>query len=296
MKRNELKMKDTWRLEDLFINTNEWKKACQELEQRISHIPDYYGTLGQGAELLYAYLSFQSDTEQLFEKIYVYANLKYHEDTANADSQKLTDRADWFMTAYNQADAFFVPELLAIPDEKLERWVKLPILKDYQVYLQEIIRKKEHMLSKEEEALLAGVYEIANAPSSVFSMFDNADLKFPDVVKKDGTSLPLTHGTYMVYMKDGNREIRKQAFQGLYHTYGAYENTLASLYAANLKQELFFSRTRKYGSSLEKALDSSQIPVNVYDNLIDTVGKHLKPMYQYMDIRRKALGVSSLHM
>lgn len=296
MKRNELKMKDTWRLEDLFINTNEWKKACQELEQRISHIPDYYGTLGQGAESLYAYLSFQSDTEQLFEKIYVYANLKYHEDTANADSQKLTDRADWFMTAYNQADAFFVPELLAISDEKLERWVKLPILKDYQVYLQEIIRKKEHMLSKEEEALLAGVYEIANAPSSVFSMFDNADLKFPDVVKKDGTSLPLTHGTYMVYMKDGNREIRKQAFQGLYHTYGAYENTLASLYAANLKQELFFSRTRKYGSSLEKALDSSQIPVNVYDNLIDTVGKHLKPMYQYMDIRRKALGVSSLHM
>lgn len=296
MKRNELKTEDTWRLEDLFLSLDDWKNACKDLEERILKIPDFYGTLGQGVDSLYAYLSFQSDTEQLLERIYIYANLKYHEDTKNADSQKLTDRADYFMTAYNQADAFFVPELLSIPDEKLVQWVHMPVLADYEGYLLEIMRKKEHMLSKTEEELLAGVYEIANTPSTVFSMFDNADLKFPDVVKKDGTKLPLTHSTYMVYMKDEDQNVRRQAFQGLYHTYQAFENTLASLYAANVKQELFYAKTRKYGSSLEKALDSSQIPVSVYDNLIEMVEKHLKPMYKYMDIRRNALGLSKLHM
>ncbi|MDD6207663.1 MAG: oligoendopeptidase F [Clostridiales bacterium] len=296
MKRNELKTEDTWRLEDLFLSLDDWENACKDLEERILKIPDFYGTLGQGVDSLYAYLSFQSDTEQLLERIYIYANLKYHEDTKNADSQKLTDRADYFMTAYNQADAFFVPELLSIPDEKLVQWVHMPVLADYEGYLLEIMRKKEHMLSKTEEELLAGVYEIANTPSTVFSMFDNADLKFPDVVKKDGTKLPLTHSTYMVYMKDEDQNIRRQAFQGLYHTYQAFENTLASLYAANVKQELFYAKTRKYGSSLEKALDSSQIPVSVYDNLIEMVEKHLKPMYKYMDIRRNALGLSKLHM
>ena len=296
MKRSEVKTEDTWRLGDLFSNVTEWEKACEELNRRIQEIPRFYGTLGQGADSLYAYLVFQSETEQLLEKIYVYANLKYHEDTANADSQMLAERADAYMTAYNEKDAFFVPELLAIRDEELKEWLENPAFADYREYVMEIIRKKEHMLSKEEETLLAGVYEIANTPSNVFSMFQNADLKFPELVEEDGTRHPLTHGNYMVYMKDARQSIRRQAFFSLYHTYEAYQNTLASLYASNVKQELFYAKARKYGSSLEKALDSSRIPVNVYKNLIAIVGEHLGAMYRYMDVRKRALGLSELHM
>lgn len=296
MKRKEVKPEDTWNLEDMFSDIPEWEKACGELEGSIGQIPEYCGTLGRGLDSLSAYLKFQEKNERLLEKIYVYANLKYHEDTANADSQKLADRADRLMAEYNRADAFFVPELLGIPDGQLKQWLAEPILADYRVYLSEIVRKKEHMLSRDEETLLAGIYEIANAPSSVFTMFNNADITFPDIVLEDGTEKPLTHGNFMVYMKEQNRDIRKQAFHGIYSTYAAFEYTLASLYSANLKQELFYAKARKYGSSLEKALDSSQIPTKVYHGLIDTVQDNLEPMYRYMDIRRRALGLSRLHM
>lgn len=296
-KRTEQNPKDCWAIEDLFESDEQWKNEFDALKEEIKQVEKYKGRLAEDAFELLNYLKLEDALSVRLEKIYVFANQKYHEDTANGNYQGLSSMAQGLMTEFEGLTSFAEPEILEIEEKRLKAFLhENKELALYQIYLDEITRKRDHILSLESEKILADAGEMANGPDDIFSMFNHADLKFPDVVTGDGRKLPLTHGKYISYMESSDRELRKSAFMNLYHTYKKYENTLASIYRANLKQEYFFAKTRKYDSSLAMALDGSQIPLSVFDNLIETVHQYMPLMHQYVKLRKDRLKLSEIHM
>ena len=204
------------------------------------------------------------------------------------------------MSAYvelNAASSFATPEIMAISDETMEQfYADCPALERYRRCLDNIRRRRAHVLSPAEEKLLAAAGEMASAPDNIYGMFNDADVTFPDAVDSEGNRHPLSQGTYISYMESSDRALRKSAFENLYHTYGAYKNTISAVLSAQVKQLQFFAQARKYNSSLEASLDATNVPVAVYTNLIEAVHKNMDKMYRYVDLRKKLLGVDELHM
>jgi len=195
-----------------------------------------------------------------------------------------------------EATAYIEPEILAIPEEQLKAMLDSEVLAKYRTYFNRLLRKKEHILSSEMEELLAGAAEVGQGARDIFMMFNNADIKFPTITGEDGNPVEITHGKYVSLLESQDRSVREAAFKGLYESYGKFINTIAATYKANVKQESFFAKARKYPSSLAAAFDHSAIPVSVYDNLIETVHKFLPAMHKYVSIRKEKLGVDELHM
>ena len=269
----------------------------EEIKKLTEELKGYQGRLGNSAEELYGYLSLNDKVDQLLERVYVYANQKNHEDTANSVYQDLSDKATNLMMMVSSALSFATPEILEIPEEKIRTFYKEKMeLLQYQRLIEEIFKDKPHTLSAEMEELLAQTAEIADGPDNTFSMFNNADIKFPVIQGEDGEEIEITHGRYSKLMESSDRRVRKETFEGLYASYKKFKNTLASLYSTNVKKDIFYAKARNYNSSLERALDGSRIPVNVYTNLIEAVHENLPAMYKYMEIRKKALKVDELHM
>ena len=201
------------------------------------------------------------------------------------------------MVMAESSSAFAEPEILEVSEETIDAFYKeQPELLKYQRAIDEILRKKAHTLSKEEEKILADAGEIAVGPENIFSMFNNADIRFPAIKDTEGNELPVSHGTFIQLMENKDRNIRKQAFESMYHTYQQFGNTVASIFTSHLKQEHFFAKTKKYDSVRAMHLDQGNIPEGVYDNLIETVHKHLPAMHRYMAERKMLLGVEELHM
>jgi len=296
-KREEMKTEDCWAIEDLYANDEEWAADAQRLEKKVEEFSRYKGRLGENSQVLFQMLEAYSEINEFFERIYIYANQKLHEDTGSSKYQQLSGEAQVLMTGLNSQTAYVVPEILEIPEEVLNRFLEEDDrLSVYKMFLHTIIRRKEHTLSVRQEEFLAHVEELAKGPGNIFGMFNNADITFPSIHDEQGNQVPLTQGRYVTYLESNNRRVRKEAFTSLYQSYGQFKNTLAATFDANVRQAAFFTKERNYGSSLEAALDKSNIPVAVYDNLIKTVHEKLPSMYRYMDIRKKALGVDELHM
>lgn len=297
LKRSELKEKDTWRIEDIYATEEKWKEEYQSIKEMIKQLSSVKGRLGESAEILFDYLELHCTISKLFERVMVYANQRYHEDTSNSFYQNLVDMSSSLEVEIMNAEAFAEPEILMIPEEKLHLFIEeKQELKIYQRYLFEIMRRKKHTLSEELESVLAQTAEITKAPDTIFSMFNNADAKFPSIQDEDGKEIKVTHGTYAILIRSSNREIRKKAFQSLYSVYEKYKNTLASIYATNVKKDIFYAKIRHYNSSIEMALDEGNIPCSVYTNLLDAVHESLPSLHRYMTLRKKALGVEKLHM
>lgn len=295
--REEVKEEDRWAIEDLYPGKEAWEKDVEKLRHSIEKLEQYQGTLGLGSRTLCDMLRDYSDASQLFERIYVYANQRLHENTADSTFQKLSGEAQVLMTLLNSKTAYIVPEILDIPEDRLTAWMEQDQeLLQYKIFLKNILRQKDHILSKEMEELMAKVDELAQGPGNIFSMFNNADIQFPSITDEEGNEVPLTHGRYAGYLESDCRRVRKDAFLSLYHTYRQFENTLAATYDANVRHAVFEAKERNYGSSLEAALDGSKIPTEVYDNLILTVHEHMPLMYRYLELRKRALGVEELHM
>lgn len=296
-KRSEIAQEYKWKIEDLFADDMQWQKEVEEIQALKETLKSYQGRLGESAETLYEYLSLSDQLDQLMERVYVYANQKSHEDTGNSIYQDLSDKATNLMMEVSSALSFATPELIQIPEETVKRFYKEKMeLLQYQRMIEEIYKDKPHTLSSEMEELLANTAEIADGPDNAFSMFHNADLKFPTIVGEDGEEIEITHGRYSKLMESSVRRVRKETFDGLYSSYKKFKNTLASLYSTNVKKDIFYAKARNYHSSLERALSGSRIPLDVYKNLIEAVHDNLPAMYQYMKIRKKALKVDELHM
>lgn len=296
MKREEIPQQYQWKMEDLYATNDAWEADFLKLQNGIKEIRKFEGTLKESAENLLNMQETCDELNELAENIYVYANQRMHENTANSYYQGLSGRAQLAMVQLSEATSFIEPEILDIPEEQLREMLEDERLKKYAVYFGRLLRRKAHVLSKETEELLAGVSEIAEGPQDTFMMFNNADVKFPVITGEDGEPVEITHGKYAQLMESQNREVRKAAFQGLYEPYGKFRNTLAATYRANVKQAGFFAKTRNYPSSLAAALDDSAIPTAVYDSLIESVHAHLPAFHEYVKVRKKKLGLEELHM
>lgn len=295
--RSEADPKYTWALEDVYANNDLWKADLEKARALPEQLAAYKGHLGDSAQKLLEFLQLGDDISVLFDALYGYAQRRSDEDTANSLYQGMTSQAMSAMVAVDAASSFETPELLAIPDETLEQFYKdEPALETYRLCLTRIRNKRAHILSDAEEKLLAAAGEMSQAPDSVYSVFADADLKFPAAIDKDGNSHPVTHGTYIPLMHSADRVLRKSAFESLYSVYGQFRNTAAALLSAQVKQLKFYADARKYDSTLQASLDGNYVPTEVYTNLISAVHENMAPMYRYVDLRRKLLGVDELHM
>lgn len=296
-KRSEVDKKFTWAIEDLYASDDLWQKDFDKVREMLSRAMEYQGRLSKSGDILLSFLQLSDEINRMLERIYVYANQKCHEDTANAVYQDLASRANALSVQVSSALSFSTPEILTIPEETLVQFYhENEELKLYEFYLQDILRLKPHILSMEMEELLADAGEIAEASGNIFSMFNNADIKFPEIQDENGESVRITHGRYGQLLESNDRRVRREAFEGVYASYNGFRNTLAAAFSANVKQEVFFANARKYSSTLERALDSANIPTEVYTNLIAAVHENMGLMHRYVSIRKRLLGVEELHI
>jgi oligoendopeptidase F len=295
--RSEIPVEETWRLEDIFPTDEAWEQEFQEVKKMIPKLAEYQGRLGESADVLYEALQYQDEVSMRLGKLYTYAHMRYDQDTTNAFYQGLNDRATSLYSEASSAMAFIVPEILAIDEAKLRSFLEeKQELKLYEHALDEINRQRPHVLSAEEEALLAQAAEVMQSSSSTFSMLNNADLTFPTIIDENGEEVEVTHGRFIRFLESTDRRVRRDAFKAVYDTYEKYKNTFASTLAGTVKKDNFFARVRRYKSAREAALSSNNIPESVYDNLIETVHEHLPLLHHYVRLRKKVLGLDELHM
>ena len=296
-KRSEVKEENTWNLKDIFVSDEAWQAEYGALRAVPAEIEKKRGTLGASARDLLAYFKEDDDLTVRISKFYGYASQKSDEDTGNSVYQDMRSKALSVLVALRTASSFVVPEIIAIPGETLERFMREePALEAYKRPLYTMRRRKPHILSDECEALLASAGEITNAPEHICSTFIDADLTFPDVTDDAGEAHPLTNETFVPLLMGPDRSLRKKTFETYYHTLGKYRNTIAAALDAQFKQLRFISAARKYPSTLEAALDGNEVPVAVYRNLIEAVHQNLPKMYRYVSLRKKLLGTEDLHM
>jgi len=295
--RDEIDAKYKWVLEDIYENNEKWEEDFEKVRKLSEDIKKFKGTLGESDARLLECLRLCDDMLSMNEKVFVYARMRKDEDNSNATYQALADRAATLSTEVYASVSFMVPEIISIPEERLLGFLdKNKELQLYRHFINDILRQKKHTLSEREEEILALSSEIAQTSRDVFTMFNNADIKFPNIRDENGEEVELTKGRYIRFLESKDRRVRKDAFHSLYSTYKKFENTLAASLIGNIKKNRFYSSVRKYGSCLEASLDSDNISVDVYDNLIETVNKNLPLLHRYLRLRRKALKLDELHM
>lgn len=296
MKRQEQRLEDTWNMQDLYATEELFCEDTALLEKIMEEFSGFEGTLSRSVEQAAAAMRLYENMNFTYEKLHVYANQKYHEDTANAKYQKMSGEMQILEARLGQSLAWFEPELLALPKELLNTYIESDQMSDYRSFLSRIARKRAHVLDAQAEALMSRIGELGQAPANIYSMFNNADIRFPDVEDSEGKKHPLTHGMYISYMESKDRTLRKNAFEALHSSYRQFQNTLASIYYANAKQADFFAKEHHYENAMAAALDASAIPVSVYHNLIETMHRALPQMHRYVRLRKQYLDVPQLHM
>ena len=296
-KRSDIPKEYTWDLESIFPTNEDWENGFKSLQQRLPELETLKGTLAQSGQALLAVLQKRDELFEKLETLFVYASMRKDEDTTNSLYQGMYDRAMQLVVRASTVASYIEPEILAIPQDTLNRFVRETTeLGLYGQQLHDLNRKRPHVRSAEVEAVLAAAGEIADAPDSIFSMIDNADLKLPLIKNEEGEDAQLTKGNYLVYIRSSDRRVRKEAFEGLHSTFLKQRNTVAVTLSAQIKGSTFFTRQRSYGSSRERALARYNIPVSVYDNLVETVGEHIYLLNRYMRLRKRLLQLDELHM
>ncbi|NMB08248.1 MAG: oligoendopeptidase F [Tissierellia bacterium] len=295
--RRDIPVEYTWDLESMYKDEKAWEEDLNKVLKLAEEYPKYQGKVIETGENLLNALKDQNELYRTVSKVYSYSSMKLDEDTRVGSSQEMSSKALSAYVKVNEKTSFLIPEILEIEESTLNKYYnEVDGLKLYKQALDEVLRKKDHVLSAKEENLLAQMGEVAEASHNIFSMLDNADIKFPTIKDEEGNDVEITHGNFIPLMESKNRDVRKAAFEGLYNTYKGFENTYAQMLNGNTKKNIFYAKARKYNSSIEASLDENNIPVLVYDNLINSIHDNLDSMYKYMDIRKRALGVEELHM
>ena len=295
-KRSEIPAEDKWAVEDLYPTDEAWEQELATLEADKQALAAFAGTLGSSAETLLAFLTKMEQVNVKANRLGSYCMRRSDEDTREPFYQAMSGRFMSAAVALGAATSFDTPEIMAISDETLESFYAAEEgLNRYRRYLTNLRRRKEHILSPAEEKLLASAGELAQAPDTIYGMFADADLTFPDAVDSEGNPHPLSQGTYIACQESADRVLRKSAYENLYHSFGAFKNTAASILNAQVKQLKFFSDARKYPSSLNASLDATNVPTSVYLNLIEAVHQNLPKLHRYIRLRKKLLGLDELH-
>lgn len=286
-----------WDLTHIFPSDEAWNAEYEALRGMPANIAAFQGRLSESAQTLLSYFRLSDQLEIRLSKLYGYASCASDGDTADGFYQNMRSKAMNVYVAVASASAFSTPEIMAIPDETLDSFYKdEPDLETYRRVIYQARRRREHILSVECETILSASAEMANAPEQIASVFRDADLRFPDVVDGAGNTLELTDGSFVLRLESADRVLRENAFKAYYKRLGEFKNTVAASLDAQFKQLVFYANMRKYPSTLAASLDATEVPVEVYHNLIGAVHANLDKMYRYVALRKKMLGVDELHM
>ncbi|MEL7655766.1 MAG: oligoendopeptidase F [Bacillota bacterium] len=295
--RDQIDQKYKWNIDKMYSDDEQWKSDYKIVEDKAKDFVEYSGKLGDSPQILLEALQKKDNIWLVLEKVYVYARMKKDEDNRVNKYQAMSDKASSLIAKTSSYMSFFTPELLEIPEEKLRGFITSEEgLKLYEHAINDTLREKAHILTKNEENLMAQFSEIAGSTNDIFSMINNADIKFGTIKDEDGDEVEVTHGRYIGFMESHDRRVRKEAFEHMYDAYDKLKNTLATTYNYNTKTDVITARIRKYDSARSMALSGDNIPAEVYDNLVDTVNSRLDLLHRYVEVRRKLLKVDEVHM
>ena len=291
--RKEIAKENTWDLSKLFPSDADWETALAEYGIKAEKIPSFKGTLGSSAESLAAWLDFSRNLSIMEERLSYYAGLRQAEDEGDNSARTMTGKLTMAASKAQAASAWANPELMAIADSDMERFMADPKLDEYRVYLSKLLRFKPHILSDKEERIIALHAEGEQISSDAFSVLTNVDMDFGVIDTPEGKR-PLSQSTWSVFMENPDRQFRSRVYETFYRHFDSHKNTLASLYAGQVKLNVIQARIRGYSSARAAALYPDNVDEKVYDNLIDTVGKNLGTLHRYYSLRKKALKVPEL--
>jgi oligoendopeptidase F len=296
-KRSEIAREYTWDLERIYVSDDRWEEDFRRVEGMIPALEGFRDRLGESGATLLAALRQRDELAMLLDQVQVYAHLRADEDTTNGVYQALNDRASSLGTRVAAAASYIEPELLAVPDHRLDAfYAEEEGLALYRHHLDDVRRLRAHTRSPEVEEVLAQAGEVGRAPGTVFGMLNNADLTFPTITDEHGQQVELTKGNYIRFLESQDRRVREEAFRALYDTYGKVRNTTGATLANSVKRDIFFARARRYGSCLEAGLAPDNIPPAVYHNLLAAVEANLPHLHRYLRLRRRLLCLDDLHM
>ena len=285
-----------WKLSDIFETNELWEEEFQKAQKEIELLASYQGKLAESPDMLYEALKAQSAASYSAERLFVYAHMRRDEDNGNTLYQGLTDRAMQLIVSAESQTAYLVPEILTIPSETLKGWAAEERFAPFRFMLSDVDRQREHVLSAGEERILAMAEDPLGGPDNIFTMLSDVDLDFGTVTNEKGEQIKLTHGTYGTLLDCPDRRVRKEAYEKLYAAYASVKNTVCATYASSVKGDVFRARARGYKGVLEASLFGNNVPVAVYEQLIETVHEKLPAMRRYMALRKKQLGVDQLEM
>jgi oligoendopeptidase F len=295
-KRDEIEDKFKWCMEDVYANEDLWRDDIENVEKMLPELSKMQGRILESSDTFKYTIEIINNIELLVEKIYFYANQKYHEDLGNSKYQSFSDKATDLLTNFYAVSSFVEPELLSVSEDKIMSYIEENNMQDYKQYFRDLFRQKSHVLSAELEEILAQTQTFSGGSSDIFTIFNNVDLKFEPIKDENGKEVSLTHATFGLYMESKKRSVRESAFKSLYKSYGDFRHTLSTIYINNLKKDSFYANVRKYSSSRQMYLDENAIPESVYDNLVETVNDNIGLLHRYMSIRKKVMKIDDMHL
>ncbi|MDL5362411.1 oligoendopeptidase F [Halalkalicoccus sp. NIPERK01] len=294
--RGQIPEEYTWDLESIYASDDDWEAAYEAIEDRIPDLEAYEGRITEDGETLYDLLSLREEVMRELSQVAAYARMRRDEDTRNQEYQALTARAQSLASEASSAASFVEPELQELSEGELDALIaEEPALEEYDHYFDDVLRMKPHTRSAEIEGLLAELGEVTGASGEIYNMLSNADLEFP-VVERDGEAVEITQANFTRLQKNLDREFRREVYEGFYDTWEDVRNTVGAAYKNSVKADVKLARARDYGTAREAAMDGPNIPVEVYDNLVETVHDHLDTLHRHVDLKREALGVEELRM
>ncbi len=294
--RDEIGDSFKWNLTDIYSSDESWEKAFEELSGKTENLSKFTGILAESSDNLLRCLKYDEEIGIILDRLHLYAMLAKDIDLSNEKYQGMYDRLMTLAAKLSAASSFIKPEILEIPEEKLFGFIsENKELKIYKHLIDDLLRTKSHTLSSEQERMMANVSPALQVASSVFGLLTNADMKFPTIKDEQGNDIEITHGRYSSAMYSLDREYRKRFYKNYYTPYIEYKNTIGALFGGNIKSDFFNATTRNYVSSREAALDANNIPLSVYDNLVNTVTENLAPLHRWAKLKKKLLKLDSFH-
>lgn len=293
--RDEVAASDCWDLSSLYESQEGWQADFDTLTSKIDIFETFRGRLGESAQVIREFLDFDGEFDRMAERCGTYAFLRTTENQSDSDHQARKSRFQNLAVKASQASSFVRPELLSIEPEKMESFLNDPVLEPYKLLLERIVRYRPHTLTDREERLLAMQGEMAGAAGNAFRQLNDADLRFGELENEDGQRMELSHATFIQFLHSTDRDVRKKAFDQYYQVFSEHENTLAATLAGSIHRDVYYARARNYESSLEASLFPDNMPVSVYDNLIQAVRDSLPAVHEYLDVRRRKMNLPDMH-
>ena len=288
--------KNSWNLQDIFENEEQFKKEKDEIIKKLEEMTKYQGILCNTPDNLFNCYKLYEKALEKFEKVYAYGMLTYHLDMSNQEGIKIFKEVENLGTEFSVKTSFITPEITYADENAIRKYISEERFKGYKRDINDILEKKKHVLSKEEENILANFSEVISSPENTFDTLTNAEFKFGTLIDENGKEVELTDSTYTLYLKNKEQKVRKQAFDLMYKKYSEFVNTITEMYISNVKAKSTIAKIRKYNSSIEHAVDNDDASLKVYESLIEAVNEDMTVNYEFLKLKKKMLNLKEMHM